>query len=480
MTRNEFIEKIAGYVQKYASSYGIKVHSPIIAQAILESGWGESRLAAVYHNYFGLKCGTLWTGKSVNMTTQEEYNPGTLTTIKDNFRVYDSMEDGVKGYFEFIQLARYKNLKGITDPADYLFTIKADGYATSSNYVVNNMKVIEQYDLTKYDYDIEKDDVEMSKVMVKQIIDDAVDFAVNIANDNSHGYSQKVRSLYEIDVPKSFDCSSLVLTAFYYAFMKNGLKNQANYLKRNCSYTGNMLKMLNCGFEVVARNQTAHAKMLKGDVELNETHHTALAIDPDNIVHARTSEGTSDTKDGSGNEIRTQKWYLYSHGWTHRLRFTGKGLNLSNTSTNTSNASPKKSVDVIAKEVLAGKWGNGEERESRLKSAGYDYDEIQKKVNQLAKGASEKKSVAEVAKDVIAGKYGTGKARIEALTKEGYDFEEVQEKVNEILGVKKTVTEIAQEVLEGKWGNGADRKKKLEAAGYDYDAVQKKVNALLK
>lgn len=151
MTNQEFITAIAGYVEKYAYVYGILVHSPIIAQAILESGWGESKLAATYHNYFGLKCGTKWTGKSVNLTTQEEYEPGTLTTIKDNFRVYDSMEEGVKGYFEFIQLERYQNLRGITDPGTYLETIWNDGYATSSTYVENNMKLIEQYDLTQYD-----------------------------------------------------------------------------------------------------------------------------------------------------------------------------------------------------------------------------------------------------------------------------------------------------------------------------------------
>ena len=97
MSNQEFITDIAACVQKYAASYGILIHSPIIAQAILESGWGKSKLAATYHNYFGLKCGTKWTGKSVNLSTQEEYTAGTLSTIKDNFRVFDSMEEGVKG-----------------------------------------------------------------------------------------------------------------------------------------------------------------------------------------------------------------------------------------------------------------------------------------------------------------------------------------------------------------------------------------------
>lgn len=151
MTHQEFIYNIAYYVQKYAPQYGIKVYSPIIAQAILESGWGESKLAAVYHNYFGLTCGTGWTGKSVNMATWEEYTPGTKTNITQNFRVYDSMADGVRGYFEFIQYPRYSNLKGITDPKKYLETIKADGYATASNYVSAVYNVVTGYHLTEYD-----------------------------------------------------------------------------------------------------------------------------------------------------------------------------------------------------------------------------------------------------------------------------------------------------------------------------------------
>lgn len=181
-----------------------------------------------------------------------------------------------------------------------------------------------------------EDTVKKTKLqIIHAIIHDAVEFAVNIANDNNHGYSQRIRSLYEIDDPKSFDCSSLACTAYYYAFLKNGLTTQARYLKEHCSYTGNMLNMCNCGFEIVARNQTAHSQMQKGDLELNTTYHVAVAIDKDNIVHARSSEGTTDTKDNSGNEIRTQPWYLYSHGWTHRLRFTGNGIDFTALTTDT-------------------------------------------------------------------------------------------------------------------------------------------------
>lgn len=97
-------------------------------------------------------------------------------------------------------------------------------------------------------------------------------------------------------------------------------------------------------------------------------------------------------------------------------------------------AKSMKSVDELAREVLAGKWGNGQDRVSRLSSAGYDYQAVQNQVNALLGGGSTN---------------------------------------------LKSVDAIAREVIQGKWGNGADRKIRLKRAGYDYDAVQKRVNELL-
>ena len=151
MDKEAFIQKVAEKVSKYAPLYGICVHSPIIAQAIIESGWGKSGLASKYHNYFGLKCGSSWKGKSVNMTTKEEYKVGTMTNIRDNFRAYDSMEAGVKGYFDFINTSRYANLKGVKSPEEYVKRIKADGYATSSKYVDKVMRVTRDNKLTRLD-----------------------------------------------------------------------------------------------------------------------------------------------------------------------------------------------------------------------------------------------------------------------------------------------------------------------------------------
>lgn len=111
----------------------------------------------------------------------------------------------------------------------------------------------------------------------------------------------------------------------------------------------------------------------------------------------------------------------------------------------------KKSYDEIANEVVAGKWGNGEDRKKRLESAGYNYTEVQKKVNALLA----KKSYDEIAKEVIAGKWGDGETRKKKLEAAGYNYSEVQNKVNNLLGAgKKTSKSVYHTVKYGETLSG--------------------------
>lgn len=117
------------------------------------------------------------------------------------------------------------------------------------------------------------------------------------------------------------------------------------------------------------------------------------------------------------------------------------GLKLNSKPTPTPTPSNKKSNTEIAKEVIAGKWGNGAERKQRLEAAGYDYAAVQKEVERLLKEKKQpakpaKKSVDEVAREVIAGKWGNGITRVRLLTKAGYNYYTVQKKVNELLKQK--------------------------------------------
>lgn len=423
MTNQEFITAIAGYVEKYAYVYGILVHSPVIAQAILESGWGKSKLAATYHNYFGMKCGSKWTGKSVNLTTQEEYEPGELTTIKDNFRVYDSMEEGVKGYFEFIQLERYQNLRGITDPRTYLETIKADGYATSSTYVENNMKLIEDYKLTQYD---RKDD-EVMGVTAQNVLDVMRGW---IGFSEANGKFKQIIDIYNSHKPLARGyavqyndewCDTCVSAAAIKAGAVDLIGTECG-----CEEHVKIFKSKGIWLE----DGTITPK--PGDVIVYNWDDGTQPNDgySDHIGYVESvSGGTITAIEGNKGEAVARRQIPV--GWGY-IRGFARPKYASGGSTAPSTPTPSKSVAEIAQDVIKGVYGNGDDRRNALKALGYDPDEVQAKVNEILKGnsATPSKSIAEVAKDVIAGKYGNGTERRKKLAAEGYDPDTVQAEVN--------------------------------------------------
>lgn len=97
-------------------------------------------------------------------------------------------------------------------------------------------------------------------------------------------------------------------------------------------------------------------------------------------------------------------------------------------------SSNKKSNEEIAKEVLRGDWGNGQDRVDRLKAAGYNYNAIQDIVNgkPAPKPQPAKKSNEQIAKEVLNGDWGNGQDRVNRLTKAGYDYNAIQAIVNRL------------------------------------------------
>ena len=138
----------------------------------------------------------------------------------------------------------------------------------------------------------------------------AVEWAISVANDPSHGYDQANRW------GPDYDCSSLVISAY----------KQAG-VPLTCTYTGNMRSdMLNNGFAPVANaNKQTGANLLPGDVLLNETHHTAMYIGNGKIVQASINEmgGVTGGKTGDqANEINIHSYYNFP--WDCILRYAKK------------------------------------------------------------------------------------------------------------------------------------------------------------
>ena len=409
MTKQEFIEAIAKYVKKYAYVYGIMVHSPIIAQAILESGWGESKLASKYHNYFGLKCGTKWTGGSVNLTTSEEYTPGVHTTIKDNFRTYSSMEEGVKGSFEFIQLERYHNLRGITDPKKYLETIRADGYATSFSYVENTMKLVTQYNLTKYD----KEEVTVGR-NANNLVTQARAWIGCKESDGSH---RKIIDVYNAHTP---------LARVY----------RVTYTDAWCATFVSALA-IKCGLTDIIPTECGCGQMVTLFQKLGEwIENDAYLPSPGDVIFYDWQDSGSGDNTGwpdhvgiveevSGKTITIIEGNKSDSVSRRTLQVNGKYIRgygvpkYSSSSDASAPITPAKTIDELAQEVLDGKWGNGTDRKERLTAAGYDYSAVQAKVNALVKAKSDSAVFYTVKSgdtlSSIAQKYDTSVSAIQKL-----------------------------------------------------------------
>ena len=151
----------------------------------------------------------------------------------------------------------------------------------------------------------------------------------------------------------------------------------------------------------------------------------------------------------AGNKPSVKWWKFYCMWqWTSTGRLNGFSGNLdcnvfygdkttwnkyagkAETSTPSTPTTPtKKSNETIADEVISGKWGNGNDRKTKLTKAGYNYDVIQAIVNKKV-SATSKKSNEEIAQEVIAGKWGNGTDRMNRLKTAGYDATAIQSIVN--------------------------------------------------
>ena len=156
MNQQDFIERIAPGAQKAYTQSGI-LPSITIAQAILESNWGKSKLTQEANNLFGIKGKFL--GKSYIIPTNEVVGGKTIT-ITAAFRHYPTWDDCILDHDKVLQASRYKKARVSKDYTVQAQEIRKGGYATDPKYAEKLVILIQQWKLWKYDV-MEGENVEL-------------------------------------------------------------------------------------------------------------------------------------------------------------------------------------------------------------------------------------------------------------------------------------------------------------------------------
>lgn len=153
MEKSDFIPTIAPLVVAENQRRGNPLFSSVvIAQAICESGWGQSTIMMKANAIFGIKASSNWKGKVYNANTQECYDGSTYTNITACFRAYNNLAESISDYFDLItKTERYRRATVAETPLECITAIKNGGYATSPTYINTIMSIINSNNLTKYD-----------------------------------------------------------------------------------------------------------------------------------------------------------------------------------------------------------------------------------------------------------------------------------------------------------------------------------------
>lgn len=486
MSNEQFIKKIAALVQKYAPSYGIKVFSPIIAQAILESGYGTSELAVNAHNYFGLKYreGRCKTCIGVYHKMGSEQNAdGSYTSSAMRWCKFKDMENGVIGYFDFTNISNYKNLKGITDPRKYLENIKADGYATSLKYVDNLMAVIEKWDLTKYDKKEESNMSNSSLVCYTNL-------SPNHSGQRTHSIDRitphcVVGQLSAESICGCFTSSTRQASCNYGIGYDGRISMSVEEKNRSwCSSSrenDQRAVTIECASDKTAPyafNDAVYASLINLCVDICKRNGKSKLLwfgDKNKTLNyaPKSDEMVLTVHRWFANKSCPGDW-LYNRLGNLAAEVTNRLTGGSNSTGGTNTPSNGKTLYRVQTGAFS-KKSNADALSAKLKAAGFDNFITQAGgLYKVQVGAFSKKENAE-----------NQMAKLKAA---GYDAFITTNSGSAVSSTpaKKSNAEIAKEIYNGTcsdsrwstWGTGSERVARLKAAGYDASAVQAEVNKL--
>lgn len=154
--QNAFLKLAVPAAQLAQRRHGVPA-SVTIAQAILESsnalGWGQSELAKVANNFFGIKATDLKNPEHYIELPTREYLNNHIEMIEAKFARYDDPAESFEAHARLLALAhRYlPAMQAANDAELFCMRLQQCGYSTNPSYGVTLFKLIKEYDLTQYD-----------------------------------------------------------------------------------------------------------------------------------------------------------------------------------------------------------------------------------------------------------------------------------------------------------------------------------------
>lgn len=240
MEKSEFIPTIAPLVVAENKKRGNPLFSSVvIAQAICESGWGQSKIMMKANAIFGIKATSSWKGKVYNANTQECYDGSTYTNITACFRAYNSLAESISDYFNLITKSeRYRKACVSNSPLECITAIKNGGYATSPTYINTIMSIINSNNLTQYDV---VENVNNS-VDNSQSIEELARAVIRGEYGNGEERKQKLGNLYN-EVQKKVN-----------EILKVNTNNEKIYIVKKGDCLCNIAKKFNTTVEKIAKD----------------------------------------------------------------------------------------------------------------------------------------------------------------------------------------------------------------------------------
>ena len=385
------------------------------------------------------------------------------------------------GYFDFINIPNYKNLKGVTDPRKYLENIKADGYATSHKYVDNLMRVIETWQLTDYD---KKEETKMSNSPLVVY----TKLSPNHSGQRTHSIDRITPHCVVGQLSAESICGCFISTSRQascnYGIGTDG-RISMSVEEKNRSWCSSSREndqravTIECASDKTAPyafNDAVYASLVNLCVDICQRNGKSKLLwlgDKDKtLAYAPKSDEMV---------LTVHRWFANKScpgDWLYN-RLGNLAAEVTKRLTGGSTDTGKVDVPSDGKTLYRVQTGafskrsNADAWAAKLKAAGFDTYIVQMdNLYKVQVGAYSQKSNAE-----------NMMAKLKAA---GYDAFITTKSGTAAGTAKKSAAEIAKEIYNGtcsdarwsSWGNGADRVNRLKQAGYDPSEVQSEVNKL--